>query len=103
MAKGWVFSSELKLRVILESLSGAKTNAQICREHQIVSTVVLAWKERFSKAASAIFSSPASQSKEQERIVELVTVWNLGDVRSAPIGSSSTASDFPLVVVAGNM
>ena len=71
MAKRRTFSPEFKLRVILEMLSGAKTNAQICREHQIASTVVSAWKEQFLAAAPTIFATPASQSKEQERIAEL--------------------------------
>ena len=71
MAKRRTFSPEFKLRVILELLSGVKTNARICREHQIASTVVSAWKEQFLIAAPAIFASPASQSKEQERIAEL--------------------------------
>ena len=71
MAKRRTFSPEFKLQVILELLSGAKTNAQICREHQIASTVVSAWKEQFLAAAPAIFASPASQSKEQEHIAEL--------------------------------
>jgi transposase len=71
MAKRRTFSPEFKLQVILELLSGAKTNAQLCREHQIASTVVSTWKEQFLAAAPGIFASPASQSKEQERIAEL--------------------------------
>jgi len=71
MGKRRTFSPEFKVQVILELLSGAKTNAQICREHQSASTMVSAWTEQFLAAAPAIFATPASQSKEQERIAAL--------------------------------
>ena len=34
MAKKRTFTPEFKLQVVLEALSGAKSNAEICREHQ---------------------------------------------------------------------
>jgi len=71
MAKRRTFSPEYKLQVVMELLSGTKTNAQICREHQLASTVVSAWKEQFLEGAPAVFASPRSRSGEQERIAEL--------------------------------
>lgn len=71
MVKRRTFSPEFKLQVVLELLSGVKTNAQICREYQLAPAVVSAWKEHFLEAAPAIFASPASQSTEQERMAEL--------------------------------
>ena len=71
MAKRRTFSPEFKVQVVLEALSGAKTNAQICREYQLASTVVSAWKEQFLEAAPTVFVSPKSRSGEQERIAEL--------------------------------
>ncbi len=65
------FSPEFKLEVVLESLSGAKSNAQVCREHRLAPTVVSAWKERFVERAPEIFATQQSTSTEQQRIAEL--------------------------------
>ena len=51
MTKRRTFSPEFKLRVVLELLSGSRTNAQICREHQLVPAVVSVWKEQFLERA----------------------------------------------------
>ena len=73
MTKRRSFTPEFAFRVILELLSGAKTNAQICREHQLAPTMVSAWKEQFLERAPEVFSTPRSQSVEQQRIAELGT------------------------------
>jgi transposase len=57
--------------VVLELLTGAKSNAQICREHHLAPTVVSAWKDRFVDRAPGIFSTQQSASAEQQRIAEL--------------------------------
>ena len=71
MAKRRTFTPEFKLQVVLEALSGTKSNAEICREHQVASTVVSAWKERFVQQAPGIFATRQSISVEQQRIAEL--------------------------------
>ena len=71
MAKRRTFSPEFKLQVVLELLSGAKTNAQICREHQLAPALVTTWKQHFLAAAPTIFAAPVGQSADQERIAEL--------------------------------
>jgi len=71
MGKRRTFTPEFKLGVVLELLSGAKSNAQVCREHRLASTVVSAWKERFAERAPGIFSTQQSASAEQQRIAEL--------------------------------
>ena len=65
------FSPEFKLEVVLESLSGVKSNAQVCREHRLAPTVVSAWKERFAERAPGIFATQQSASTEQLRIAQL--------------------------------
>ena len=71
MAKRRTFTPEFKLQVVLEALRGTKSNAEICREHQVASTVVSAWKERFVQQAPGIFATRQSVSVEQQRIAEL--------------------------------
>ena len=71
MSKRRTFSPEHSLQVVLELLSGAKTNAQICREHQLVACVVSVWRDQFVEREPAVCASPASQSLEQERMAGL--------------------------------
>ena len=71
MAKRRTFSPEVKLQVVLELLSGSRTNAQICREHQLAPAVVSGWKEQFLERAPEIFATPRSRSTDQERMAEL--------------------------------
>ena len=56
MGKRRSFSPEFKVEVVLELLNGSKTNAQICRDHQLAPAVVSAWKEQFLDRAPEIFS-----------------------------------------------
>ncbi len=71
MAKRRTFAPEFKLQVVLEMLSGRKTNAQLCREYQLVPAVISAWKEHFLEHAPEIFATPRSRSADQERMAEL--------------------------------
>lgn len=72
MDKRRVFTPELKLQVVLEVLSGSKSNAEVCREHQLAPAVVTAWKEQFAERAPGIFASRKGESAtEQRRIAEL--------------------------------
>ena len=70
MGKRRAFTPEFKLQVVLEALSGVKSNAEICREHQIAPAVVSAWKERFAQQAPGVFATRQSASVEQQRIAE---------------------------------
>lgn len=71
MDKRRVFSPELKLQVVLEVLSGRKSNAEVCREHGLAPAVVSAWKEQFGARAPGIFAGRQQESHEQQRIAEL--------------------------------
>ena len=71
MGKRRTFSPEFKVRVVLELLNGSRTNAQICREHQLAPAVVSAWKEQFLERAPEIFATPRSRSADEERMAEL--------------------------------
>jgi transposase-like protein len=41
------FTAEFKAQVVLELLAGAKTSAELCREHQLASSVLTDWKAIF--------------------------------------------------------
>jgi transposase len=77
------FTAEFKAQVVLELLSGAKSSAELCREHQIASSVLADWKTIFLTRAASVFDhaeSPSSQDgsrvAELERLLGRVTLEN---------------------------
>ena len=71
MAKRRSFKPEFKARLVIEELTGVKTMAEICREHQLRAPVFSRWKAEFLKRAPEIFVTKPSRGDEQERIAEL--------------------------------
>jgi transposase len=66
------FTAEFKAQVVLELLSGAKSSAELCREHQIASSVLADWKTIFLKHAASVFdSAEPHNSHEATRVAEL--------------------------------
>jgi hypothetical protein len=49
---------ELKLQVVLKSLRGVKTDAQICRVHQFASMVIAACKRQLFSADLTVLPLP---------------------------------------------
>lgn len=62
---------ELKSNVVLKVLTGAKSTAQVCRDHSIKEQLVTRWKKQFLQSASIIFQQEQHQDLQQERIAEL--------------------------------
>ena len=75
MAKRRTFSPEFKAQVVLEVLTGAKSGAQVCREHRIKDTILSRWKQEFIERSPQLFAPSGhpgkAQSLEEERIAEL--------------------------------
>ena len=71
MSKHRSFTAEFKAQVILEILSGAKTTAELCREHDLSAQVVNHWKAEFIENAPKLFQAEARTSPDQARIAEL--------------------------------
>lgn len=71
MSKHRTFTPEFKVQVVLEILSGAKTTAELCREHALSPQVVNHWKAEFVQNASKIFQSNSHGTPDQARIAEL--------------------------------
>jgi transposase len=59
------FSAEFKARIVREVLSGAKTAAEVCREHQIKPQLFASWK------APQLFAQARMTDESQSRISEL--------------------------------
>jgi transposase-like protein len=68
------FSPEFKAQIILEVISGAKSAAEVCREHHIKPQLLSQWKNYFLENAVHLFDGAERQSESQARIAELEQV-----------------------------
>ena len=65
------FTAQFKAQVVLAVLSGAKSSAQVCREHNLKDTVLARWKQEFIERAPELFAGNQVQNQQAERIAEL--------------------------------
>ena len=71
MTRRRIFTAKFKTQVVLELLTGAKSMAQLCREHELKDQLVYRWKGQFLDRADTIFSGDAQSQLAQERIADL--------------------------------
>jgi transposase len=72
MAKRRKYSPEFKAQVVLEIISGAKTQAEVAREHRIKTDLITRWRRQFLENAAGIFQHGRQANGEVEaRIAEL--------------------------------
>lgn len=71
MTRRRTFTAKFKTQVVLELLSGAKSMAQLCREHELKDQLVYRWKAEFLERAETIFGGDTQCQQAQERIAEL--------------------------------
>ena len=65
------FSAEFKTQVVLQVISGEKSLAEVCREHQLTAQIIGNWKQQFLAHAKRAFEGDANNNGEQTRIAEL--------------------------------
>jgi transposase-like protein len=65
------FTPEFKAQVVLEVLTGVKSNAEACQAYRLKPEVLSRWKMDFLENAHKVFQSDAQRSQEQARIAEL--------------------------------
>lgn len=71
MAQRRRFTGEFKAQVVLELLSGAKSAAELCRQHQLSPRLLAQWKSELLERAPQVFEQEQARSAGQERIAEL--------------------------------
>ena len=64
------FSAEFKAKIVLSVLTGEKSQAEICREHELNAQQFSNWKQQFLENAGQAFEKPASDG-DSEQIAEL--------------------------------
>lgn len=65
------FTAEFKSQVVLEVLSGERTVAEVCREHELTAQMLSDWKAQFLAGAAQGFEQGQAGNEEQARIAEL--------------------------------
>ena len=71
MTKRRNFSAEFKAKVVLELISGAKSAAELCREHELKPDLLSHWKSQFLADAAKVFENAKEVDPQQEQIAEL--------------------------------
>jgi len=72
MTKRRKYSPEFKAQVVLEIISGAKTQAEIARQHRIKPDLLVRWRRQFLENAATIFERGNQHNGEAEtQIAEL--------------------------------
>ncbi len=71
MKKPRKFTPELKAHVVLQVLTGAKSAAQVCREHQLNENLLSRWKKEFIERAALVFGHEQQSAAADERVAEL--------------------------------
>ncbi len=71
MNKRRKFTPQFKSQVVLQLLSGERSMAELCREHQLTSQMIGTWKQQFLAGATQAFESDVTSNAEQERMAEL--------------------------------
>ena len=72
MAKRRRFTAKFKAEVVLEALTGASSQAELCRRHNLSENQVSTWKRHLLENVETFFESPEKPSSESaDRIAQL--------------------------------
>lgn len=59
------FTSEFKVKVVMEALSERYTIQELGRKYEIHPTQITTWKTQFMKNASSVFDKPVKDAKSE--------------------------------------
>ena len=71
MAKRRAFKPGFKARGVPQVLTGTKTAARICREHQFSEQLLTSWKGQLLAHADLVFAQEREATADQARLAEL--------------------------------
>ena len=67
------FTPQFKAQVVLEVLSGLKSQAEIARQHKLKPELAARWKDIALEGLEGLFQSDDQRGREQERTADLLT------------------------------
>ena len=65
------FTAKFKAEVVLSLLTGAKTQAELCRQHELSPNLLSQWKDAFLSNAAAAFQTNEQNSSQAARVADL--------------------------------
>ena len=71
MGKHRSFTPEFKAQVVLEVISGSRSTAEVCRQHELKPQLLSTWKAELVDNAARVFQRDEQQSGAQARSAEL--------------------------------
>lgn len=71
MNKRRKFTPQFKSQIVLQLLSGDKSLAELCRQHELTAQMIGNWRQQFLAGGTQAFETDALHTAEQERIAEL--------------------------------
>jgi len=66
-----VFPADFKANLVLELLTGAASQAELCRKHNLKPQLLAYWKAAVLERLPSLFQEDAQASQDQIRIAEL--------------------------------
>lgn len=71
MTRRRTFSPRFKAQIALEALGEHRSQAALCRQHNLGPDLISRWRQQLVERAYELFATPVSRSAEQDRIAEL--------------------------------
>ena len=65
------FTPQFKAQIVLEVLSGLKSQAEVARQHKLKPELVARWKDTALDGMETLFQGGEQRSQDQDRIAEL--------------------------------
>ncbi len=65
------FTPSFKAEVALQALRGEKSQAALCREHNLSPDLICRWKQTVEEQAPQLFQNATVADADQERLAEL--------------------------------
>lgn len=84
------FTAAFKAEVVLELLSGQKSAAELCREHELSLTLLQNWKETFLQNAERAFPSRKEPNPDAARIADLERALGQATLENAILKKASS-------------
>ena len=84
------FTPEFKAKVVLDVLTGAASQAEVCRKHQISPTLFGLWKATLLGRLSSVFQADEARSAEAARIADLERLVGQQALELAALKKAST-------------
>jgi len=84
------FTPEFKAKVVLDVLTGAASQAEVCRKHQIIPSLFALWKATLLERLPAVFQADERRSAEAARIADLERLVGQQALELAALKKAST-------------